>query len=162
LFGASPSGRALGAQRPEPLSRSILLSSRARASPPIRVTIPDVVRRRRRKQRASDRSHSIPRPACGGAMLTLLRVRRDARLRHRPKLDGAFRLLEVRAPGSLHFGGVHARTRDGKPIILLRYRTGTERHKISDNARRFVHNEKSAHWPLPRSSTIADATSQPR
>jgi len=37
--------------------------------------IPDVVRRRRRKQRASDWSHSIPRLACGGAMLTLLRVR---------------------------------------------------------------------------------------
>jgi hypothetical protein len=34
-----PSGRALGAWRPEPLSRSLVLSSRARASPPIRVTI---------------------------------------------------------------------------------------------------------------------------
>ncbi len=66
--------------------------------------------------------------------------------------------FEVRAPGSLHFGGVHARTRDGKPIILIRYRTGTKRHKISDRARRFVHNEKSAHWPLPGSSTIADVT----
>jgi hypothetical protein len=62
------------------------------------VTIPDVVRRKRRKRRASGRSHSVPRPACGGAMLTLLRVRRVARLRRRPKLDGASRPL--RSAGS--------------------------------------------------------------
>jgi hypothetical protein len=37
------------------------------------------------------RSHSVPRPAGGSAMLTLLRVRRPARLRRRPKLSGASR-----------------------------------------------------------------------
>jgi hypothetical protein len=33
---------------------------------------------------SSGRAHSVPRPAFGGAMLTLLRVRRVARLRRRP------------------------------------------------------------------------------
>jgi hypothetical protein len=36
-------------------------------------------------------------------VLTLLRVRRAARLRRRPKLDGASARFEVRVPGSLHF-----------------------------------------------------------
>jgi hypothetical protein len=40
---------------------------------------------------SAGRAHSVPRPAFRGAMLTLLRVRRVARLRHRPELDGAFR-----------------------------------------------------------------------
>ena len=39
------------------------------------------------------RVHSVPRPAFGVAMLTLLRVRREARLRRRPELDGASRPL---------------------------------------------------------------------
>jgi hypothetical protein len=42
---------------------------------------------------SSGRAHSVPRPAFGGAMLTLLRVRRAARLRRRPELDGASRPL---------------------------------------------------------------------
>jgi hypothetical protein len=42
---------------------------------------------------SSGRAHSVPRPAFGGAMLTLLRVRRVARLRRRPELDGASRPL---------------------------------------------------------------------
>ncbi len=42
---------------------------------------------------SSRRAHSVPRPAFGGAMLTLLRVRRAARLRRRPELDGASRPL---------------------------------------------------------------------
>jgi hypothetical protein len=83
------------------------------------VTIPDVVRRSPRKMRAFGAGRSS---------------------------TALFARFEVRAPGSLHFGGVHTRIRDGKPIILIRYRTGTKRHKISDRARRFVHNEKSAHW----------------
>jgi len=44
-------------------------------------------------QESSGRAHSVPRPAFGGAMLTLLRVRRVARLRRRPELDGASRPL---------------------------------------------------------------------
>jgi hypothetical protein len=43
---------------------------------------------------SSRRAHSVPRPAFGGAMLTLLRVRRVARLRRRPELDGASRPLQ--------------------------------------------------------------------
>jgi hypothetical protein len=39
----------------------------------------------RHVRRASGRAHSVPRPAFGGAMLTLLRVRRVARLRRRPE-----------------------------------------------------------------------------
>jgi len=42
---------------------------------------------------SSRRAHSVPRPAFGGAMLALLRVRRVARLRRRPELDGASRPL---------------------------------------------------------------------
>jgi hypothetical protein len=42
---------------------------------------------------SSGRAHSVPCPAFGGAMLTLLRVRRVARLRRRPELDGASRPL---------------------------------------------------------------------
>ena len=93
MFGASPSGRALGAWRPEPLSRTRVPPSGQRASPPIRVTIPDAGRRKRRARRAPARAHSVPRPAFGGAMLTLLRVGRAARLRRRPELDGASRPL---------------------------------------------------------------------
>jgi hypothetical protein len=162
IWESSVSARTLGAQRPEPLSRSILLSSRARASSPIRVTIPDVVRRRRRKQRASDRSHSIPRPACGGAMPTLLRVRRDARLRHRPNLDGAFRLLRSAGSWQPSFRRSSRENSRWKADHSASISDGHKAAQISDRARRFVHNEKSVHWPLPRSSTIADATSQPR
>jgi hypothetical protein len=58
------------------------------------VTIPDAGRRRYAPiTENSGRAHSVPRPAFGGAMLTLLRVRRDARLRRRPELDGASRPL---------------------------------------------------------------------
>jgi hypothetical protein len=46
-----------------------------------------------RFKESSGRAHSVPRPAFGGAMLTLLRVRRAARLRRRPELDGASRPL---------------------------------------------------------------------
>jgi hypothetical protein len=59
---------------------------------------PDARRRERRMTESSGRAHSVPRPACGGAMLTLLRVRRGARLRRQPNLNGAFRPL--RSPGS--------------------------------------------------------------
>jgi hypothetical protein len=49
---------------------------------------------------SSGRAHSVPRPAFGGAMLTLLRVRRAARLRRRPELDGVSRPLY--SAGSWH------------------------------------------------------------
>ena len=98
FFGASPLGRAPSVWRPEQHNRlrqnTAMISGRASAIQ----AIPDVVRRRRRMRRASGRSHSVPRPACGDAMLTLLRVRRTARLWRRPKLDGASRPL--RSAGS--------------------------------------------------------------
>jgi hypothetical protein len=47
---------------------------------------------------SSRQAHSVPRPAFGGAMLTLLRVRRVARLRRRLELNGASRPL--RSAGS--------------------------------------------------------------
>jgi hypothetical protein len=55
--------------------------------------MPDARRRKRRMMENSGRAHSVPRPAFGGAMLTLLRVRRVARLRRRPEFDGASRPL---------------------------------------------------------------------
>ena len=96
FFCASPSGRALarraapGAAPSPPTNYGHDLPARLR---PSGVTIPDAMRRSRRKRRASGRSHSVPRPACGGAMLTLLRVRRAARRRRRPNLVGASRPL---------------------------------------------------------------------
>jgi hypothetical protein len=67
------------------------------ASPPVRVTIPDASGVTAAMV-SSVRAHSILHPAPGGAMLTLLRVRRVARLRRRPELDGASRPL--RSAGS--------------------------------------------------------------
>ena len=69
-----------------------LIHHRQRAAPLVRVTIPDAGGVAARTE-SSARAHSVPRPAFGGAMLTLLRVRRVARLRRRPELDGASRPL---------------------------------------------------------------------
>src|SRR5262249_37789690 len=44
---------------------------------------------------SSGRAHSVPRPAYGGAMLTLLRAHPVARLQRRPELDGASRPLRT-------------------------------------------------------------------
>jgi len=68
------------------------------------VTIPDAGRRKYRLTESSGRAQSVPRPAFCGAMLTLLRVRRVARLRRRPGSSTALPArFEERAPGSLLF-----------------------------------------------------------
>ena len=78
-FFARPLGTGSSASRPKP--RNHLRQTTAMIFPRVsafQVTIPDVVRYRRRKRRASDRLHSVPRPAGGGALLTLLPARRVA------------------------------------------------------------------------------------
>jgi hypothetical protein len=69
-----------------------VIDNKQLASPPVRVTIPDAGGVAAATEN-SVRAHSVPRPAFGGAMLTLLRVRREARLRRRPEFDGASRPL---------------------------------------------------------------------
>jgi hypothetical protein len=52
---------------------------------------------------SSGPSHSVPRPAFGGAMLTLLRVRRERAFGAGRSSTALPARLEERAPGSLHF-----------------------------------------------------------
>jgi hypothetical protein len=111
--------------RPESLGRwrrSITLNSRLRPSGSRSLT-----RRRAAATESSVRAHSVPRPAFGGTVLTLLRVRRVARLRRRPELDGASRPL--RRAGSwppcsretIHFGIRRPLWRRFRPAIRGRW-----------------------------------------
>jgi hypothetical protein len=90
-LGRLPAGRALGALPPEAPGRSLWpITSNTRLLP---FGLRSPTRGEAAAAESSGRAHSVPRPACGGAMLTLLQERRFARLRRRPELAGASRPL---------------------------------------------------------------------
>jgi hypothetical protein len=89
---ASPCGSGSRRFAPGVAPVTASIHHRQLASPPVWVTIP-VASGVAAATVSSVRAYSVPRPASGGAMLTLLRVRRVARLRRRPELNGASRPL---------------------------------------------------------------------
>jgi hypothetical protein len=100
VSGASPSGRALGAFARGAAQATMPRSLRAGRVSARRGTIPTQGGAHAAHGELRP-GHSVPRPAFGGAVLTLLRLRRVARLRRRPELDRASRPLHRAGSWSL-------------------------------------------------------------